>query len=128
MTFPHPRAWMRHRGPALVLNAIEAWNGDEARCRAAAGRWTWPRLLEGAAQTAGIACAIEEPAWRHGAVVAEYRDVEILAETHDGPVRFVARPERRLLAYRRCAAVATDETGTPLLRAVVTLLPDRLPT
>lgn len=127
MTFPHPRAWMRHRGPALVLDRIESWDGVVARCGAPDGDWSWTRLLEGSAQTAGIACALDDAAWRGGAIVAEYRDVEVLVERHRGPVRFDARTERALLAYRRCRANATAHDGTPLLRALVTLLPERGP-
>lgn len=127
MTFPHPGAWLRHRGPALVIDAIDGWDGGLARCRGADGDWSWSRLLEGSAQTAGIACAVDDEAWRGGAIVAEYRDVEVLAERHRGGVLFAARPERAVLAYRRCRTTATAVDGTPLLRAVVTLLPDRRP-
>jgi hypothetical protein len=125
--FPHPATWLRHRPPALVVDGIEGWDGAVAECRGAPGDWSWSRLLEGAAQTAGIACALEDAAWRGGAIVAEYRDVEVLAERHRGEVRFAAQAERVVLAYRRCRTTATAADGTPLLRALVTLLPDRGP-
>jgi hypothetical protein len=125
MIFPPPSAWLRHRGPALVVERITAWDGRVARCTGAAGDWPWSRLLEGSAQTAGIACAVDDEVWRSGAIVAEYRDVEILAEHHHGSVRFEAMPERAILGYRRCRASATTADGDSLLRAVVTLLPDR---
>lgn len=127
MTFPHPGAWLRHRGPALVVDGIDGWDGEVARCHGAAGDWTWSRILEGSAQTAGIACALGDEAWRSGAIVAEYRDVEVLAERHVGGVVFAARPERAVLGYRRCRTTATGLDGAPLLRGVVTLLPDRRP-
>jgi hypothetical protein len=125
MTFPPPSAWLRHRGPALVVERIAGWDGRVACCTGAADDWRWHRLLEGSAQTAGIACAIDDDAWRGGAIVAEYRDVEILAESHRGPVRFEAGLDRALLGYRRCRASAMTTDGAPLLHAVVTLLPDR---
>jgi len=124
VTYPAPDAWLRHRGPALVVASIDSWDGSSIRCGATETRWTWQRLLEGAAQAAGLACALLDPRWRDGAIVAEYRDVEILADTHAGRVDFTATPERTLLAYRRCRAAATTAAGTPLLRARVTLLPD----
>lgn len=127
MTFPHPGDWLRHRDAALVVDGIEAWDGRSVRCRGAAGSWTWSRLLEGAAQAAGIACALRDPAWRGGIVVAEYRDVVLDAERHEGAVRFTAHVERPLLAYRRCAAAASAPDGRPLLRARVTLLRDERP-
>jgi len=127
MTFPHPRAWLRHRPPALVVDAIDGWDGTVARCRGAAGSWSWSRLLEGGAQTAGIACALDDVGWRDGVIVAEYREVEILAERHQGAVHFAARSERTVLGYRRCRMTASAGDATPLLRAVVTLLPDRRP-
>lgn len=127
MTFPSPSAWLRHRGPALVIDTIDAWDGTWVECGARDAAWAWPRLLEGAAQAAGIACALADERWRSGAVVAEFRDVEIRGERHRGPVRFRARSERVVLAYRRCRAVAATPAGTTLISAHVTLLPDRSP-
>ncbi len=55
MSIPAPADLLRHRGPALVVDAIDGFDGATLRCRAGAARRPWPALLEGAAQAAGLA-------------------------------------------------------------------------
>ena len=124
MRLPAPTECLRHRPPALLIGRIESWDGRTVRCAGTSTAWSWVQLLEGAAQAAGIGCGLGEDGWRDGAVVADYRDVEILANAYDGGVAFEATLARRILGFRRCRAVARARGGEPLLRAVVTLLPD----
>src|SRR5689334_3179212 len=98
MTLPAPGALLRHRGPALLVDAIEGWDGTTLRCRAAGeGPWLWPAMLESAAQTAGLAAGLRERGLSPHAVIAEYRDVHVHGARHAGPLHLVARVERRLL-------------------------------
>jgi len=121
---PAPADLLRHRGPALVVDAIDGFDGATLRCRAGAARRPWPALLEGAAQAAGLVAGLRPRGLSSRAVVAEYRDVRVHAATHAGPLRFAARLERRVLHFWRCRVQVRDEAGALLLRGAVTLAPE----
>jgi predicted hotdog family 3-hydroxylacyl-ACP dehydratase len=118
-----PAELLRHRGPALLVGTIEAFDGDTIACASSGdGPWRWPLVLEGAAQAAGLLAGL------HGglsnrAVIAEYRGVVVHAERHDGPISFRARIERRLLHFWRCRIEARAAGGALLLEGRVSLAP-----
>ena len=121
MTGRDPARLLRHRGPALLVATVEAVDDRTVVCAARDdGAWPWPRLLEGAAQAAGLAAGLH-----HGlantAVIAEYAEVRLHALHHQGTVRFEARLDRRVLGFRRCRVAARDADGRPLVEGVVTL-------
>lgn len=125
MTHPAPADVLRHRGPALLVAGIDGWDGETLRCRAAgAGPWPWPVMLEGAAQAAGLAAGHHPRGLAARAVVAEYRDVVLHAAAHAGPIRFVARVERRVLHFWRCHVEVRDAAGALLLEGTVALAPE----
>jgi hypothetical protein len=118
-----PAELLRHRGPALLVGAIEAFAGDTIACASRGdGPWRWPLVLEGAAQAAGLLAGLRGGVSQR-AVIAEYRGVVVHAERHEGPVRFVARVERRLLHFWRCRIEARDAAGGLLLEGLVTVAP-----
>ena len=117
-------ALLRHRGRALVVDAIDGWDGATLRCRAGAAPRPWPALLEGAAQAAGLAAGLRPGGLSRRAVVAEYRDVRVHATTHAGPLRFAAHLERRVLHFWRCRVEVRDAAGALLLAGCVTLAPE----
>jgi hypothetical protein len=124
MTLPPPDQLLRHRGPALLLATVDAFDGDHLACGSrGTGPWAWPRLLEGAAQTAGLLAGVQPGGPGKTAVIAQYRDVVIHAPEHVGAVRFHARLDRRVLHFWRCAVEVRDTAGTLLLEGVVTVAP-----
>jgi len=126
MSRPSPASVLRHRGPALLLEAVEALEDGALRCRSShAGSWTWPRVLEGAAQTAGLLAGLQPGGVTNAAVIAEYRGVVIHAPAHEGPIHFHAHVERRLLRFWRCRVAARAPDTRLLLEASVTLAPGR---
>jgi hypothetical protein len=126
MTLPPPATLLRHRPPALHLDAVEDASAERIACASrGAGPWRWPALLEGAAQAAGLLAGLQGGEHDATALVAEYRDVVVHAPEHAGPVRFVARLERRLLGCWRCAVVVEAEGGALLLEGRVTIAPGR---
>jgi hypothetical protein len=123
MTLPSPAAVLRHRPPALLLGSVTALDGDSIRCRTVeAGPWPWPRMLEAAAQAAGLLVGTRPGGIGNRAVVAEYRDVVIHVATDAGPVDVAAWLGRRVLAYWRCH-LAAYAGGRLLLEGRVTLAP-----
>lgn len=125
MTHLVPGDILRHRGPALLVAGIDGWDGETLRCRAAGeGPWTWPVMLEGAAQAAGLAAGLQPRGLPARAVVAEYRDVVLHAAAHAGPIRFVARVERRVLHFWRCRVEVRGASGALLLEGSVALAPE----
>lgn len=114
---------LRHRPPALMLDAIVAFDGPTLACSGRAGAWRWAELLEGSAQTAGLLAGLQQQGVDNTAVIAEYRDVRIHAPRHPGPVRFTASLDRRLLGFWRCRCEARAGDGTLLLRTDVTVAP-----
>src|SRR5439155_23889211 len=91
MSGPAPAEILRHRGAALVVDAIDGFDGETLRCRATgAGPWPWPALLEGAAQAAGPAAGLRPRGPPSRPVGPEYRDVRVHAATHAGPPRLPA--------------------------------------
>ncbi|MFN8544688.1 MAG: hypothetical protein U0807_10880 [Candidatus Binatia bacterium] len=126
MSLPAPAAVLRHRGPALLVGAITAFDGDTLTCAATGdGPWEWPQLLEGAAQAAGLLAGFQSHGLSNTAVIAEYRDVVVHVRRHTGPVRFTAGLDRRLLRFWRCRLAAHAADGTLLLAGRVTLSPPR---
>ena len=120
---PAPQDLLRHRPPALCLDALATAAAGTLVCTARARAWTWATLLEGAAQTAGLLVGMQPGGLGDDAVVAEYRDVRATRETWDGDVRFTARMDRRVQRFWRCVVEATAPDGAPLLSARVTLAP-----
>lgn len=124
MTARDPATLLRHRPPALLVAAIESFTGDTLACAGVARpHWTWPELLEGGAQTAGLLAGLQPRGLVATAVIAEYRDVVVHAPGHAGSVRFGARLGRRVLGFWRCHLEARDAAGTLLLAGEVTLAP-----
>lgn len=123
-TPPAPATVLRHRGPALLLGAVEDFAAGTLRCTSRdPGPWTWARMLEGAAQTAGLLAGTQDDRIRDTAVIAEYRDVRIHALRHAGPLHFVAHLDRRVLRFRRCRVEVHAAAGVLLLSAMVTVAP-----
>jgi hypothetical protein len=115
---------MRHRAPALLIGAIETFTGEALACASTdRGPWDWSRMLEGAAQSAGLLAGMLPGGPSNTAVVAEYRAVIIHAAKHAGPVRFVARLERRLFRFWRCRVETRAADGTLLLEGRITVAP-----
>lgn len=128
MTLPAPADVLRHRPPALLLAAIEAFDGTTLRSRSVDdGAWPWPRILEGAAQSAGLVVGLATGGLSNRAVIAEYRDVVPSHHEGPGPIRFAARIERRLLHFWRCRVEARAADGAVVLRCAVTLAPGPTP-
>jgi hypothetical protein len=128
MTWPEPASVLRHRGPALLVGAIDAFAGETLCCRSRDdGPWSWGRLLEATAQTAGLLAGFLDPALRARPVIAEYRALRLATGHHTGPLRLVARLDRRLLHFRRCRVEARAADGTLLLEGFVTVAPGAAP-
>jgi len=126
MSHPSPAALMRHRGPALLIDAIETCDGRTLGCTSrGAGPWPWPRMLEGAAQTAGLLAGMQPGGPASSSVIAQYSDVVVHGEVQRGPLRFVAELDRRLLHFWRCRVAVRDESGRLLLEGRVTLAPGK---
>jgi len=118
-----PAELLRHRGPALLLAAIETFDGETIACTSRReGPWPWPLVLEGAAQTAGLLAGLAG-GLSNRAVIAEYRGVVVHVERHDGPISFRARIERRLLHFWRCRIEGRAADGALLLEGRVSLAP-----
>jgi len=119
-----PAAILRHRGPALVLGAVESFDGHALACTAAeTATRRWPAILEGMAQTAGLLAGLQPGGPSNRAVIAEYRDVRVHRTAHAGPVRFVAWVERRVLRFWRCRVDARAADGSLLVEGTVTVAP-----
>jgi hypothetical protein len=126
MSHPSPAALMRHRGPALLIDAIERCDERTLGCTSrGAGPWPWPRMLEGAAQTAGLLAGMQPGGPASSCVIAQYSDVVVHGEVQRGPLRFVAELDRRLLHFWRCRVAVRDESGQLLLEGRVTLAPGK---
>jgi hypothetical protein len=124
MTFPGPASLLRHRPPAVLVDRVRAFSGDRLVCTSnGEGPWTWPQLLEGGAQTAGLLAGAQEDGLSNRAVIADYRSVRVEAETHAGPVEFTAAIDRRILRFWRCRIEARTAGGALLLSGLVTLAP-----
>lgn len=123
MTFPAPSTLLRHRGPALLVDRILSRDGETLACTGVDRAWDWPALLEGCAQTAGLLAGMLPGGPTNTALIAEYRDVEVVAATHSGAVRFEARFERRIMGFWRHAIVARGSDGGVLLSGLVALAP-----
>jgi hypothetical protein len=113
---------MRHRAPALLLDAIDTFTGDTLTCTSRdVIRWAWPLVLEGAAQTAGLLAGLQTDGPGDAAIIAEYRDVVVRVGAAAGALRFTAVLERRLLDFWRCRVEARMADGTVLLGGLVTV-------
>jgi predicted hotdog family 3-hydroxylacyl-ACP dehydratase len=119
-----PAALLRHREPALLLGAVDSFDGRTLRCSARDARsWQWPEMLEAAAQAAGLLVGLRPGGLDNTAVIAEYRDVAVHAPAHRGPLHLVAALERRILRFWRCRFEARAPDGTVLLEGRVSLGP-----
>jgi len=115
-----PEQLMRHRPPALLLGTLAEVTATGLVCDGIDdGPWRWARLLEGAAQAAGLFSGLQPGGPDAAAVIAEYRDVTLHAELHFGPVRFHAALDRRLLGFWRCRVEARSADGRLLLSGLV---------
>jgi hypothetical protein len=124
MTFPDPATVLRHRGPAVLVRSVVEFSGERLVCSSSdGGVWPWSRMLEGAAQTAGLLAGAQADGLASDAVIADYRDVRVLTPSHAGHVRFRAVIERRVMQFWRCRVEAEDPDGHLLLTARVTLAP-----
>jgi len=124
MTFPDPATVLRHRPPAVLVRSVLDFSGERLACSSSDdGVWPWPRLLEGGAQTAGLLAGAQADGLAHDAVIADYRDVRVLAAAYTGGVTFRAVLERRVMRFWRCRIEAHGADGRPLLTALVTLAP-----
>ena len=123
-----PEQLMRHRPPALLLGTVVESTAAGLVCDGIDdGPWRWARLLEGAAQAAGLFSGLQPGGPDAAAVIAEYRDVAIHASRHDGPVRFHAVLDRRILGFWRCRVDARGTDGGLLLSGLVSLAPGLRP-
>jgi hypothetical protein len=124
MTFPDPASLLRHRPPAILVGEAVAFTGDRLVCTSKGrGPWHWSQLLEGAAQTAGLLAGAQRDGLTDRAVIADYREVRLIALNHQGAVRFTATIDRRVLQFWRCRIEVRADDGTPLLAGTVTLAP-----
>ncbi|HWP66738.1 MAG TPA: hypothetical protein VNO26_12570 [Candidatus Limnocylindria bacterium] len=124
MSFPDPAALLRHRPPAVLVREVVEFDGQRLVATSnGAGPWTWPQLLEGGAQAAGLLAGAQPRGLGRRAVVADYRGVRLGAPMHAGAVRFVATIERRVLHCWRCRIAVHDASGGLLLEGTVTLAP-----
>jgi hypothetical protein len=115
-----PEKLLRHRPPALLLGAVTEAKADGLACEGIDdGPWRWARLLEGAAQAAGLYSGLQPGGPDATAVIGEYRDVVIHTPLHDGPVRFHAALDRRVLGYWICRVDAQGARGDTLLAGLV---------
>ena len=125
MTLPAPAALLRHGPEARLVRSIERLDDGITCTSRGASTWRWPRMLEGAAQAAGLLVGIAHADAPRAPVVAEYRDVVVHAASHRGPLRFVAALERRVLHCWRCTFEVQSARGRALLSGRVTLAPPR---
>ena len=118
---------MRHRPPALLLGAVSEASPAGLACDGIDdGPWRWARLLEGAAQAAGLFVGLQGGPGA-AAVIAEYRDVDLHAALHRGRVRFHAALDRRVLGFWRCRVEARGAEGELLLSGLVAVAPGEGP-
>jgi len=129
VTLPAPADVLRHGPEALLLERLETGaDGGLIAVSRHEDSWTWPRMLEAAAQAAGLACGLGGDGLANTAVTAEYRDVRIVVPESAGRVVVRPRLERRILRFRRCLVEVQDEAARTLVRARITLAPaTRLP-
>jgi hypothetical protein len=124
MTFPNPAALLRHRPPAVLTGEVIEFTGQRLTATSNGdGPWSWPALLEGGAQAAGLLVGAQPQGLSNRAVIADYRKVAIGALAHQGPVRFTATIDRRVMQFWRCRIAVHDGTGALLLEGTVTLAP-----
>jgi len=110
------------------VRSIARFDGRGIACTSRGrGPWRWPRMLEGAAQAAGLLVGLGQADAPRAPVIAEYRDVIVRAASHRGPLRFVAALERRVLHCWRCTFEVRTARGRVLLSGRVTLAPPRRP-
>ncbi|HEY8514816.1 MAG TPA: hypothetical protein VIS07_04790 [Candidatus Binatia bacterium] len=120
---PSPADLLRHAPPAVLVDAIVERGEGTLVCTAAPRAWTWPRMLEAAAQTAGLLAGLDAEGPR-SAVIAQYRGVEVHALEHDGALRIRATLERKVLGFWRCRFEVRDAAARLLLAGGVALASD----
>ena len=119
-----PERIMRHRPPALLLGVVAEAGAEGLACDGIdEGPWRWARLLEGAAQAAGLLAGLQPGGPDAGAVIAEYRDVALHAARYEGRVRFHAVLDRRILGFWRCHVETRGADGRLLLSGLVAVAP-----
>lgn len=120
--------FMRHQPPALLLGTVVESTATGLACDGIDdGPWRWARLLEGAAQAAGLFSGLRPGGPGVAAVIAEYRDVTIHVRRHDGRVRFHAVLDRRIFGFWRCRVDAHGADGRLLLSGLVAVAPGARP-
>lgn len=124
MMFPDPATLLRHRPPAVLVREVIALTPERLVATSnGTGPWSWPALLEGGAQAAGLLAGTQVDGLTNRAVIADYRHVRIGAASHAGAVRFTATIDRRIMQFWRCRIEVHDEADRLLLQATVTLAP-----
>lgn len=124
MNLPAPGALLRHRPPAVMLERLVAQTDTTLHAVGPPREWTWPQLLEGCAQTAGLLAGMTSAGVDAQAVIAEYRDLVLpRAEPFTGAPHFEATFDRRVLGFCRYRIRACDADGVEWLRGLVTLSP-----
>ncbi len=119
-----PEQLMRHRPPALLLGTVSEASAAGLACDGIdGGPWRWARLLEGAAQAAGLLSGLQPGGPDAAAVIAEYRNVTIHSVLYHGRVRFHAAPDRRILRFWRCRVDVRSADGRLLLSGLVAVAP-----
>ena len=123
MTLPDPIVALRHRPPAVLVERVVERTGTRLTASAAHAGWSWPQLLEGCAQAAGLLAGTQADGLGSDAVIAEYAATSVHVLQHEGAPRFTAWIDRRVLGFWRCRIEARAADGTLLLDGHVTLAP-----
>ena len=124
MTLPPPKAMLPHRGPALMISAIDEVRASWIQCSAdRVGPWYWPELLEASAQAAGLLAAAGLDSPPRETVVAEFWDVVVPGGglPIPGPLSFEATLVSRVLTFHRCRFVVRGSDGAIVVGGGLTL-------
>ena len=126
MKLPPLEAMLPHRGPALMISAIDEVRASWIQCSAdRVGPWYWPELLEASAQACGLIAAVglalDSP--RGETVVAEFWDVVVPGGSLPipGPLWFEATLVSRVLTFHRCRFVVRASDGAIVVGGGLTL-------
>src|SRR5437870_1932289 len=127
MEYPHPADLLPHELPAVFIGKIQSVAPNFISCRATTCRtWTWPQLLEGSAQAAGLLLRLrhrDQSSIRPHYIVVGYDNVKIWSSTFKGLVCWDARRVREILDVTQFYSRAYDQSSTLILEATVALGP-----